>query len=100
MTNIEQILNDYEKLTIKKLDENFIRNGYQYALVERTKSKFIFALYDLKFSKVFGYEVFKNKINWTAAGYQEKFPLDGEFGKSAWFYADYAHAKRKYERLP
>lgn len=101
MQNQKWLLDNYETLSLKKLEDLFYQKGYFLHLVMREKNKLLYEKVDKEKGGIHGYEVFKNRINLTRdhKGYLESYPKDEAFGKRAWFYRDFKSAIKKYEEL-
>ena len=88
---------------IMRLDKVIRKNGFTYHLIDRSDR---FAIYEQSDKgKVFGYEVFKIKIQRERVfdgrffPRKEKFPANEDFGKTAWSISDIERAFSKYHQL-
>jgi hypothetical protein len=90
---------------MKKLPEQYLRNGYLYKLVRRDEKK---ALYSQSYDNIpVGYEVFKirvqrarfSQIIGTYIPAHERFPGNSDFGRSAWAIIDLNDALIRYDNI-
>ena len=100
----QELLENYDKISLKKLPEILKKKTFEYRLVKRTNNKLIYSQHN-GLGVAIAYEVFKNKIKplretkvmWSKRGnieinpedfeeYYEVFPTDEDFGKRAWSY--------------
>jgi hypothetical protein len=90
---------------MKKLQEEYSKNGYHYKLVRRDDKK---ALYSQSYDNIMvGYEVFKIRIQrarfsqiiGTYIPAHERFPSDSDFGRSAWVFIDLYDALIRYDNI-
>ena len=102
ITKNKQILEEYEKHTIKQLPENILKNGVIKTLMHRTKSKMIYECRDKK--GIIFYEVFINFVVpvplkfWVISlyDYQEIYPDKQDYGYRAWIFYDKTEALRMF----
>jgi hypothetical protein len=106
---------NYESLSLKKLDLEITKNGFIYRQMKRTKEKFMYSQHN-KAGALVAYEVFLNRIEnnhkakerWCKLKNQEfdpslfeewyeAFPSDEEFGKRAWSYPNLERATMAFE---
>jgi hypothetical protein len=90
---------------MRRLPEEFVRNGFRYNLVRRSEKK---AIYCQTFQNiVVGYDVFKiqvmrarfNKFLNVQDPEKERFPCNTDFGKNAWSTFTLEEAIQKFDKL-
>jgi len=90
---------------MKKLDEKYRKNEYEYRLHTRAEKKAIY--YQYLGNRLLGYEVFKILVREASFSTllnrhlpaSEKFPSNEDFGKTAWSFSFEDRAMKKYNQL-
>lgn len=113
MLNQDQI-NNYSTMSIRKLDQELRKNGFNYKLVKRTVTKLMYSQHSAD-GNIVAYEVFLNKIGdlrkakqrWAKLQskdfdpneyeeFYEVFPSDEEFGSRAFTYSTLEAAEKAF----